>query len=89
MPDVPNSQILDEARRLICGVLREARISEGLTVRDVANEIRRSKSWVSRTESGARKLTVDEFIALAKLYKADPGELLRRATEHWTLPAKH
>ena len=48
--------------------LCKAREDAGLTQRDVAHELGMFHSWLSKTESGDRRLDVMELILLADLY---------------------
>jgi transcriptional regulator with XRE-family HTH domain len=48
--------------------LREARRARGLTQADVARAVGRPQSFVSKTESGERRLDAVELHSLAQLY---------------------
>ncbi len=48
--------------------LRAAREDAGLTQVGVARSLRKHQSWVSKSESGERRLDPVEFHALARLY---------------------
>ncbi len=49
--------------------LREARDSIGLSQEEVASKLRRTQSYISRCETGKRRLDVLELEAFAHLYK--------------------
>ena len=49
--------------------LRSARIESGLTQKEVAKRIGKPQSYVSKCESGERRLDITELNKLAKLYK--------------------
>jgi transcriptional regulator with XRE-family HTH domain len=49
--------------------LRAARKEAGLSQVDVAKAMRRPQSWVSRCESGERRVDVIELQSFARLYK--------------------
>jgi len=48
--------------------LKQARLKAGLTQADVARKLGRPQSFVSKIESGERRLDVGEFKLLAALY---------------------
>ena len=62
----------------LIALLVSARQDAGLTQRDLAHLLRRPRSFVSRIESGERRLDVVEFVALAAALKIDPIELFTR-----------
>jgi transcriptional regulator with XRE-family HTH domain len=49
--------------------LRQARLDAGLTQLDVSRKLRRPQSFVSKCESGERRVDFSELQTLAKLYK--------------------
>ncbi len=59
------------AYRLFLSRLREARLAAGLTQEDVAAELRRPQSFVSKCESGERRVDVVELQEFAQLYKKE------------------
>jgi transcriptional regulator with XRE-family HTH domain len=50
------------------GRLKQARVEAGLTQVDVAKAITRPQSFVSKIESGERRVDVVELSELAKIY---------------------
>jgi transcriptional regulator with XRE-family HTH domain len=48
--------------------LRDARLQAGLTQADVAARLQRPQSFISKCESGERRIDVIELDELAKLY---------------------
>jgi len=51
--------------------LRQARIEAGLTQMEVAKKLRRPQSFVSKCESGERRVDVVELGEFARLYRRD------------------
>lgn len=64
--------------RLLLKELIAARISAGLTQQQVAKRLRRPQSFVSKYESGERRLDVVEFLVLAGIVGADPHAIMRK-----------
>ncbi|OFX14207.1 MAG: hypothetical protein A2Z18_07970 [Armatimonadetes bacterium RBG_16_58_9] len=56
--------------------LREARIQAGLTQQDAARLLARPQSYVSRCETGERRVDVIEVAEFAKVYGVDARQLL-------------
>lgn len=61
-----------------CEVLVNTRKKNGLTQVEVAAVLGTPQSYVSKYESGERRLDVVEFIAVATALREDPLELLRQ-----------
>lgn len=57
------------AYRLFLKRLREARLAAGLTQAQVAAKLQRPQSYVSKCESGERRVDVVELQRFAQLYK--------------------
>lgn len=64
MPSVHSAEYRAFLRRL-----KAARKEAGLTQNDVAKAMHQPQSWVSRCESGERRVDVIELQAFARLYK--------------------
>jgi transcriptional regulator with XRE-family HTH domain len=67
-----------EKRKQLQLSLIQARKRAGLTQRDVANLLERPQSFVSKYESGERRLDVIEFIEVAEALKVLPATLIRK-----------
>jgi transcriptional regulator with XRE-family HTH domain len=65
------------AHKKLRELLVEARLDAGLKQADVARALGVPQSYVSKVESGERRLDVVEFIAIAEAAKADPVKILR------------
>jgi transcriptional regulator with XRE-family HTH domain len=62
-----------------CGrVLVEARLKSGLTQTEVADRLGKTQSFVSKYESGERKLDVVEFLQVCRAINTSAEELLHR-----------
>ena len=56
--------------------IAEARHAAGLTQRQLAAKLKRSKTFVGRLEAGERQLNVLEFIEVARALGITPSELI-------------
>jgi transcriptional regulator with XRE-family HTH domain len=65
--------------RKLTTALREARERAGLTQADVAARLGTYASFVSKCESGERRLDVIELAELCKIYRTDLLTVLRTA----------
>ena len=64
--------------RLFCQLLRLAREKGGLTQNEVAKRLKRPQSYVSKYESGERRLDVIEFLRVAKVLRLAPADVLNK-----------
>ena len=66
------------------GILRarlvELREAKGLTQTDIALQLGKPQSYVSKYERGERRLDIVELIAVAKVLGVDPAQLCVGAT---------
>jgi transcriptional regulator with XRE-family HTH domain len=70
-----------EYRRLL-DVLRERRMTQGLSQASVAGALGWRQQKLSASESGARRLDVLEFIELASVLQLSPARALDLAAHH-------
>jgi transcriptional regulator with XRE-family HTH domain len=75
---VEKSQHTEQYRRLL-EALRKAREDAGLTQEQVAEQLDLYASFVSKIESGERRLDVVELAAFCKVYQVGLVDLLRQA----------
>jgi transcriptional regulator with XRE-family HTH domain len=84
---MPNSAIgladseLAKSRRskrykALIGLLVARREAAGMTQSDLAAPLGKSQSFVARLESGQRRITVVEFMTLAKILQFDPYKVI-------------
>ena len=64
--------------KLFCKLLREARLKAGLSQEEVAKRLNRPQSYVSKYESGERRLDVIEFMRVATVLRVAPEDLLKK-----------
>ncbi len=73
---MPKSTHTAAYRRLLAA-LKQARLEAGLQQTDVARKLRRPQSFVSKIESGERRVDVIELGELCRLYGVDLCEFVR------------
>lgn len=64
--------------KLFCRLLQEARARAGFTQQDVATRLNRPQSYVSKYESGERRLDVIAFLRAAKVLKVALEDILQK-----------
>jgi transcriptional regulator with XRE-family HTH domain len=70
-------------------LFRQARIAAGLTQVEAAKRLGRPQSFVSKCESGERRVDVIEFIQFCRVYGVNPSALVEQiARETRKKPAK-
>lgn len=65
---LPEWKVSEKEKKYFCEALRNARKEAGLTQAEVAEKLKRSPSHVSKIELGFRRLFIDEFLVLYRLY---------------------
>ena len=76
---MPSSQHSERYRRF-CALLVESRKKRGLEQAQVAHWLKKPQSYVSKYETGERRLDVVEFLEIAEVLGIQPWILLRRLT---------
>jgi len=66
-----------EEYRKIIERLKEARLEAGLSQQDVADKLGKPQSYVSKIESGERRLDVAEIKKFAGVYKKDTSSFIK------------
>jgi len=67
-----------EKQQRFCNLLIEARQQRGLTQIDVCKKLARPQSFVSKYESGERRLDVLEFLEVADALGIDPSRFIKQ-----------
>jgi transcriptional regulator with XRE-family HTH domain len=62
--------------KALIGLLVARRQAAGMTQSDLAARLGKSQSFVARLESGQRRITVVEFMMLAKILRFDPYKVI-------------
>jgi transcriptional regulator with XRE-family HTH domain len=62
--------------KALVGLLVARREAAGMTQSDLAACLAKSRSFVARLESGQRRITVVEFMTLAKILRFDPYKVI-------------
>ena len=74
----PSKSLFSEEYDRFLRLLREARTKAGLTQTQAAKRMKRPQSFVSKCESGERRVDVVEFVACCRSYNADPRIALEK-----------
>lgn len=62
--------------KLLLSRLRQARIKSGFSQSQVADKLGKHQSYISKVESGERRLDVIEVKKIAAIYEVDVSELI-------------
>ncbi|TGM10689.1 XRE family transcriptional regulator [Leptospira selangorensis] len=66
---LPQWKVSKKEKEFFYKALKTARKDAGLTQAEVAKKLKRSRSHISKVELGQRRLFMDEFLVLYKLYE--------------------
>lgn len=72
------SSLHSPENKTLVAILVKARKDAGVTQVDLAERMGKSQQFVSRVESGERRIDLLEFIMLARALRLDPMEFLGR-----------
>ncbi len=61
----------------LISLLIELRKNEGITQTDLASRLKKPQSFVSKYETGERRIDVIEFLEISKAIKADPIKIIQ------------
>ncbi len=73
-----NKSIYTPRHERLLALLREQRLSAGLTQQEVADRLGKPQSYVAKYEGGERRLDVVEFLDVAEALGADPARMITR-----------
>jgi len=62
--------------------MRKVRLAAGITQVEAAKRLGRPQSFVSKCESGERRVDVAEFLAICHAYEVDPCQVLKTLSSH-------
>jgi len=68
----------ESPRNSLASKLKEYRKLNGLSQQEVASMLGRHQSFVSRTENGLRKITIDDLTAFSKVFRITIEEILSK-----------
>lgn len=71
----------DDRYRALAGLLLDARKQQGLSQAALATALGRHQQFVSRYETGERRLDAVEFVDVARILKLDPAKLIAEVPE--------
>ena len=58
-------------------VLKKIRVEKGITQLQLANMLKKPQSFISKYESGERRIDVHEFIYICKALQAAPSDVIK------------
>lgn len=75
---MPRSSLHSDENKILVAFLVATRKSLGLTQVELADRLNKNQQFVSRIESGERRIDLLEFIAIARAMDQRPADLLKR-----------
>lgn len=69
--------IYTKAHRNLVEQLIKARKETGLKQEDVAKKLKRTQSYISKLESGERRIDIIQIKELAQIYKKNPKDFIK------------
>lgn len=77
----PSKSLFSEEYDRFLTLLREARVKAGLTQVEAAELLAKPQSFVSKCESGERRVDVIELTAFCRIYETSPTAFLRKLNQ--------
>jgi transcriptional regulator with XRE-family HTH domain len=72
------SSLHSDENKTLVAILVKARKAADISQTELAERLNKSQQFVSRIESGERRVDLLEFIMIARALKIEPRDLLRR-----------
>lgn len=66
-----NKSIFNNDHKTMVKMLKQSRLEAGLDQKQVANILKKTQSYVSKIESGQRRIDVIQLKSFAKIYRKD------------------
>jgi transcriptional regulator with XRE-family HTH domain len=76
------SSLHSDENKALVAVLVKARKAADISQTELADRLSKSQQFVSRIESGERRVDLLEFIMIARALKIEPRDLLGRVLRH-------
>lgn len=67
--------------RIVLATLRELRDEAGLTQRALAQKVRKPQPWVHKSETGERRVDINEFLIWCMACGVEPERAFKRFVE--------
>jgi transcriptional regulator with XRE-family HTH domain len=77
-PAMSRSSLHSEENQTLVAILVKARKAAGMTQAELADKLGKPQQFISRLESGQRRIDLLEFIMLARALDLEPRTLLAR-----------
>ena len=73
-----NKSLFSPRYDLFMKLLREARVAAGLSQRQAAKKLGQTQSFISKCESGERRVDVVELVSFLRAYEQEPEGFFRK-----------
>ena len=62
---------------MISMILRDIRLNASITQRELAEKLCKPQSFISKYESGERRVDVEEFVDICRALEVDPSDVIK------------
>lgn len=73
--------IVSDGQRALVSALKAARQEAGLSQQELADRLRLQQSFITRTESGGRRIDLRELVIYCRVMDADPFGILQKVID--------